>query len=96
MPTCRNNIVDSEIIHKGIIPSLISWKSEKPIYHMKKNQFELISFKIRLSENQQHFSTFFKSFGEIDYVSVSTTTKENPSIFELKLKDNLRNVIVSL
>ena len=46
MPTYRNNILDSEIIETGIIPSLISWKSEKPIYQMKKNQFELISFEI--------------------------------------------------
>ena len=47
MPTFKNNILDSEIIEAGIIPSLISWKSEKPIYQMKKNQFELISFEIK-------------------------------------------------
>ena len=76
MPTFKNNILDSEIIEAGIIPSLISWKSEKPIYQMKKNQFELISFEIKLSESQQHFNTFFKSFGEIEYVSVSMTTEE--------------------
>ena len=46
MPTFKNNILDSEIIEAGIIPSLISWKSDKPIYQMKKNQFELISFEI--------------------------------------------------
>ncbi|GIS10184.1 MAG: hypothetical protein CM15mP114_09660 [Alphaproteobacteria bacterium] len=62
MPTFKNNILDREIIEAGIIPSLISWKSEKPIYQMKKNQFELISFEIKLSESQQHFNTFFKIF----------------------------------
>ena len=92
----KNNILDSEIIEAGIIPSLISWKSDKPIYQMKKNQFELISFEIRLSESQQHFNTFFKSFGEIEYVSVSMTTEEEPSIFKLKLKDNLRDIVISL
>ena len=96
MPTYKNNIVDSEIVKTGIIPSLISWKSEKPVYQMKKNQFELISLEIGLSETQQHFNTFFKSFGEIEFVSVSTTTKENSQMFKLKIKDNLRDVIISL
>ena len=96
MPTFKNNILDSEIIEAGIIPSLISWKSDKPVYQMKKNQFELISFEIKLSESQQHFNTFFKSFGEIEYVSVSMTTEEETSIFKLKLKDNLRDIVISL
>ena len=63
---------------------------------MKKNQFELISLEIGLSEKQQHLNTFFKSFGEIEYVSVSFIREENPSIFKLKLKDNLRNIVISL
>ena len=61
---------------------------------MKKNQFELISFEIKLSESHQHFNNFFKSFGEIENVSVSITTEENPSIFKLKIKDNLRDAVI--
>ena len=94
MPTFNNKILDSEIIEAGIIPSLISWKSKKPIYQMKKNQFELISLEIKLSESHQHFNNFFKSFGEIENVSVSITTEENPSIFKLKLNDNLRDMVI--
>ena len=63
---------------------------------MKKNQFELISFEIILAKKEQHFNTFFKSFGEIEYVSVSTTTDEDTSTFKLKLKDNLRDLVISL
>ena len=96
MPTFNNNILDSEIIDSGMIPSLISWKSDKPIYQMKKNQFELISFEIRLLETQKHFKTFFKSFGEIEYVSVVMTKEQEPSIFNLKLKDNFRDIVISL
>ncbi len=96
MPTCKKNILDSEIIETGIIPSLISWKSEKPVYQMKKNQFELISFEIQLSEKQQHINTFLSSFGKIEHVLVSSTTKQNSSNFKLNLKDNLRNIIISL
>ena len=96
MPTFKKGILDSEIIEAGIIPSLISWKSDKPVYQMKKNQFELISFEIKLSETQQQFKNFLESFGEIEHVSVSMTTEENPSIFKLKLKDNLRDLVISL
>ena len=95
MPTFNNNILDCKIIETGIIPSLISWKSEKPIYQMKKNQFDLINFEIEFSETQHKFNNFLKSFGEIEYVSVSMTTEENPSIFKLNLKDNLRDLVIS-
>ena len=94
MPTFKNNILESKMIEAGIIPSLISWKSKKPINQMKKNQFELISLEIKLSETHQHFHDFFKSFGEIENVSVSITTEENPSIFKLKLNDNLRDMVI--
>ena len=96
MPTLKNNILDSEIIEAGMMPSLISWKSDKPVYQMKKNQFELISLEIELSKSQEHFNTFFKTFGQIEYVSVSMTKEEETSIFKLKLKDNLRNIVISL
>ena len=96
MPTYKSNIIDSKIINAGIIPSLISWKSKKPICKMNKNQFELISLEIGLSEKQQHFNTFFKAFGKIEYVSVSFIRENNSSIFKLKLKDNLRKIVISL
>ena len=95
MPTFNNNILNSEIVEAGMIPSLISWKSDKPVYQMKKNQFELISLEIELSKSQEHFNTFFKTFGQIEYVSVSMSTKEDSSIFKLKLKDNLRDIVIS-
>ena len=96
MPNIENNDVDCEIINTGIIPSLISWKSKKPIHKMKENQFELMNLEIGLSEKQQHLNTFFESFGEIEYVSVSVTKDEEPSIFKLKLKDNIRDIVISL
>ena len=95
MPTVNNNILKSEIVEAGMIPSLISWKSDKPVYQMKKNQFELLSLEIRLSKSQEHFNTFFKNFGQIEYVSVSMSTEEHSSIFKLKLKDNLRDMVIS-
>ena len=96
MPKLKKNILDIGIIETGIIPSLISWKSKKPIYQMKKNQFELISFEINFLETQNYIKTFFKMFGEIEFVSVSTITKENSKMFKLKIKDKLRDTIISI
>ena len=96
MPTKKNNILDIEIIETGIMPCVISWKSEKPIFKMKKNQFEIVNFEIELSESQQHFYAILKSFGEIEYVSVLSKFKKNTSNFKLKLRDNLRNIEISL
>ena len=61
-----------------------------------KNHFELISFEIKLSKTQQYLNSFFKSFGEIEHVSVTITTEEEPSIFNLKLKDISGDVVISL
>ena len=96
MPSCNNNNLDIEIIETGIIPSLISWKNDKPIYQMEKNQFELISFQIILSETEKHLNRFLNAFGEIEYVSVISTTKKISPLFKLQIKDNLRNMVVSL
>ena len=69
---------------------------KKLTFQIKENQLKQIIFEIELSELQQHFNTFFKSFGEIEHVSVSITTNENSSNFKLKLKDNLRKIVISL
>ena len=96
MPSYNNNNLDIEIIETGIIPSLISWGNNKPIYQMQKNQFELISFQIILSETQKHLNSFLHAFGEIEYVSVALTTKKISPLLKLQIKDNLRNMVVSL
>ena len=96
MPSYNKNNLDIEIVETGIIPSLISWKNEKPIHQMKKNQFELVKFEIELPELQPHFITFLRAFGKIKHVSVLSTTKENAPILKLKIKDNLRDMILTL
>ena len=96
MPSYNKNNLDIEIVETGIIPSLISWKNDKPIHQMEKNQFELIKVEIELPVLQPNFITFFKDFGKIKHVSVLLTTKENAPILKLKIKDNLRNMILTL
>ena len=95
MPSYKKNILNDDIIESGIIPSLISWKSENPILHMKKNQFELIGFEIILSKKEHYFKSILNSFGEIKNVTFISSMLENTPFFKLKLKDNLRNTIIS-
>ncbi len=95
MPKYKYNILDYQIIETCIIPSLISWKSEKPIYQMNTNQFELIKLEIEFPESRCHFNTFFTAFGKIKHVSVLSTIEDNAPIIKLKIKDNLRDMIVS-
>ena len=96
MPKYRYNILEYQIIETSIIPSLISWKSEKPICQMNTNQFELIKLEIEFPKSRCHFNTFFTAFGKIKHVSVLSTIKDNAPIIKLKIKDNLRDMIVSL
>ncbi len=96
MPNSKINFLDSNIIESGILPSLISWKSKKPINEMKKNHFELINFNITISKSHQNFVNFFNYFGEVNNISISKTNKDSFSIFKLLLKDNLRDSIISL
>ncbi len=96
MPSYNNNNLDIEIVETGIIPSIITWEKDKPIYQMEKNQFELVRLEILLSKTQKHYITFFKTFGKIKHVSILSTTKDNAPILKLKIKDNLRDMILTL
>ena len=58
IPTYKSNILDKNILESGVITSLISRESERPINKMKKNQFAFISFEIELSITQQYFNSF--------------------------------------
>ena len=69
-----------------IVPSLISWKSEKSKFEMNENQFKLISFEIEQSELQQHCNTFFKSFGEIEHFIFYLHLNKKLQILNWKLK----------
>ena len=56
MPKCDNNQIKNELIESGLVPSLIKWKSKKPVYQMVDNYFELEKFQIELTGNYMHIS----------------------------------------
>ena len=48
MPSLESNFFNKELIENGIIPSLINWKSNKPVYEMKNNQLSLNKIEIEI------------------------------------------------
>lgn len=102
MPNPKNNLISNELLESGIIPSLIKWKSEKPIYQMKSNQLELEKIQIEFTNNQVQYKNFINSFGEIEKLKFVINGEEKsiksaayPRL-KISIKDKLRNRFISL
>ena len=39
IPKSDNNLINKNLIESGLVPSLIKWKSKKPVYQMVDNYF---------------------------------------------------------
>tara|TARA_B110000003_G_scaffold44449_1_gene42048 strand:+ start:25 stop:693 length:669 start_codon:yes stop_codon:yes gene_type:complete len=64
MPNLDSNFFNKELIENGIIPSLINWKSSKPITQMKDNQFSLNRVEIHIQDYQTQYQKL------IDYMRI--------------------------
>ena len=102
MPSLKNDLISDHLLENGIIPSLINWKSKKPISNMKDNKLELEKFEIEFTKNQVNYKNFLNSLGEFEKLSFVVNTQEQfinsadyPKI-KITIKDKLRNIIISL
>ena len=66
MPNLESNFFNKELIENGIIPSLINWKSNKPVYEMKNNQLSLKKIEIEILDNQMQYKKNIESIGIIE------------------------------
>ena len=66
MPSLESNFFNKELIENGIIPSLINWKSNKPVYEMKNNQLSLKKIEIEILDNQMQYKKIIESIGIIE------------------------------
>ena len=66
MPSLESNLFNKELIENGIIPSLINWKSNKPVYEMKNNQLSLKKIEIEILDNQMQYKKIIESIGIIE------------------------------
>ena len=87
----------SELIQNGIIPSLISWKSKKPILQMKDNQFNLNKIEVQITNNQTQYKNLMNSLGIIEKLTFSikkNVTNQNSNDYpkiKVSIKDNKVN-----
>ena len=71
MPSLESNFFNKELIENGIIPSLINWKSNKPVYEMKNNQLSLNKIEIEILDNQMQYKKIIESIGMIEKLTFS-------------------------
>ena len=71
MPNLESNFFNKELIENGIIPSLINWKSNKPVYEMKNNQLSLKKIEIEILDNQMQYKKIIESIGIIEKLTFS-------------------------
>jgi hypothetical protein len=77
MPKLESNFFNKELIENGIIPSLINWKSNKPVHEMKSNQLSLNKIEIEILDNEMQYKKIMDFIGIIEKLSVSKKNKTN-------------------
>ena len=102
MPKCNNNQIKNELIESGLVPSLIKWKSKKPVDQMVDNYFELEKFQIELTENYLGYETYINVLGDVEkleYVfkdKTDTLSLNKYPKFNVIINDKKKNSIISL
>ena len=71
MPNLESNFFNKEFIENGIIPSLINWKSNKPVHEMKNNQLSLNKIEIEILDNQMQYKKIMDTIGIIEKLTFS-------------------------
>ena len=102
MPSLKNNLISDHLLENGIIPSLINWKSKKPISNMKDNKLELEKFEIEFTKSQVNYKNFLNYLGEVEKLSFVVNSQEQcinsadyPKL-KITIGDKHRNIIISL
>ena len=94
MPSLESNFFNKELIENGIIPSLINWKSNKPVYEMKNNQLSSNKIEIEILDNQMQCKKIMECIGIIEKLTFSikndVVDKNNNTqrIIKALIKDN--------
>ena len=77
MPNLESNFFNKELIENGIIPSLINWKSNKPVHEMKNNHLSLNKIEIEILDNQMQYKKIMDSIGIIEKLRFSKKNNTN-------------------
>ena len=102
MPCNNSNISADQSYQNGIIPSVINWESEKPIYKMQDNHLNLEKLEILSTGNQSPYRNFVKYLGAIEKLKFSIIKQGNNSSIEsypklkIYIEDKIRDTIIIL
>jgi len=77
MPNLESNFFNKKLFENGIIPSLINWKSNKPVHEMKNNQLSLNKIEIEILDNQMEYKKIMDTLGGIEKLRFSGKNKTN-------------------
>ena len=77
MPNLESNFFNKKLIENGIIPSLINWKSNKPVHEMKNNHLSLNKIEIEILDNQMEYKKIMDTLGGIEKLRFSGKNKTN-------------------
>jgi hypothetical protein len=101
-PKSDNNLINDKLIESGLVPSLIKWKSKKPISEMSDNHFELEKFQIELNQYQMEYKSYLELLGNINKfeyivkdISDVMFMNEYPK-FNIILRDKKKNCLIKL
>ena len=102
MPKSDDTLINDELIESGLVPSLIKWKSKKPVYKMLNNHFELEKIKIELTQNHIEYKSYINYLGDVEkleYIFKDKTgalsLNKYPK-FNIIINDKKKNSIISL
>ena len=102
MPKSDDTLINDELIESGLVPSLIKWKSKKPVYKMLNNHFELEKIKIELTQNHIEYKPYINYLGDVEKLEYIFKDKtEALSLnkypkFNIIINDKKKNSIISL
>ena len=102
MPKSDDTLINDELIESGLVPSLIKWKSKKPVYKMLNNHFELEKIKIELTQNHIEYKSYINYLGDVEKLEFIFKDKtdefllnKHPKI-NVIIRDKKKNSIISL
>ena len=101
-PKSDSNLINKNLIECGLVPSLIKWKSKKPVYQMLDNHFELEKIKIELTQNNMEYKPYLNHLGDVEKLEYifkhktdALSLNKYPK-FNVIIKDKKKNSIISL
>ena len=102
IPKSDNNLINKNLIESGLVPSLINWKSKKPVYQMVDNDFELEKIEIELTQNHMEYKSYINVLGNVEKLEYIFKDKTHeislnkyPKI-NVIINDKKKNRIISL